>query len=172
MSDIVVEVVGPQGLAEKLREIDRGIDSWLVDLVDDAAVYSGRRLEEHAPGSIKDLVSVDEAQPVQEAIPGSIEAVAGVHHALGLEEPRGLGSSSEDYPYFVDAGTGIYGETGTPITSFPGGVMGPFEFQGRMIYARTTKGQPAQDYSGSAFRDVDAYLPLRIKGSLGDIIGP
>lgn len=171
MSEITIEVEGADGLAEWFRTADERVDRWILDLVDDTAVYSGRKLVEHAPGTIKDLVSVDEAQAVQEHTAGSIEAVAGVHPDLGETEPRGLGSSSSDYPYFVDVGTGIYGEFGTPITSFPGGVMGPFEFQGRMIYARSVKGQPAQDYSGASFRDTNAYLPLRIEGSLGGILG-
>lgn len=165
--EVVVHVEGSEGLERWLESLDRHVDAWLVGLSDDLAGYAGDRIQQHAPGRIRDLVGIDRAS---RANLGIIEAVAGVHPDLDKElEGVGLGSSPADYPFYVDVGTGIYGEFGTPITSFPGGVMGPIEFRGRMIYASSIKGQPAQDYSGASYRDTTAYLPLRIAGTLGDI---
>ena len=47
--------------------------------------------------------------------------------------------------------------------------MGPIEYGGRMIYVKIIAGQEAQHYSDAAHRDVDARLPLQIRGSLHDL---
>lgn len=140
------------------RSIEDRVDSWLLNLVDDTVDYAARQLRRHAPGEIDALVTAD--GPQGEPQTGIIEGMAGVLPDLQEEiaHPRGLGSSPADYPFYVDVGTGIFGEFGRLITAFPGSVMGPIEFRGRMIYPRSIKGQPAQDYSGEAHRDTDIWL--------------
>jgi hypothetical protein len=163
---IEVEVTGNEGLLEWAKRFDDQIDSWLTDLVNDTVNFAESRLRAHAPGKIKDLVTTD--GPKFEVNMGWIQGFAGVlpdfnEDSLG---DRGEKSNPADYPYFVDVGTGIYGETGTPITSLPGHVMGPILMGGRMVYTKSIKGQPAQHYSDAAFRDTDVYLPLRIQSDI------
>jgi hypothetical protein len=150
---------------DDIRSLDDRVDLWLRDLVDDTVGYTAGRLREHAPGGIDRLVTEDGGQFDPQL--GIIRGMAGVLPDLEeeVEHPRGLGSNPADYPFYVDVGTGIFGEFGRPITAFPGGVMGPIEYQGRMIYPRSIKGQPAQDYSGAAHRDTDLWLAGHIKTS-------
>lgn len=148
------------------RSISGRVDSWLLDLVDDAVDYAAGRLRHHAPGGIDALVTSDGPQG-EPQLDGVVEGMAGVLPDLQekVDHPRGLGSSPADYPFYVDVGTGVFGEFGRPITAFPGGVMGPIEFRGRMIYPRTIQGQPGQDYSGEAHLDTDLWLAGHIRTS-------
>ncbi len=167
MSVTVVEVDGADGVTRWLRSFDQRVDHWLLDLVGDAVEHAGHSLREHAPGGIKDLVIEDEPQDLGSR---SIVGVAGVIPDVDEQTiTGGLGSAPSDYPFYVDVGTGIYGEHGTPITAFPGHVMGPIEYNGRMIYIKSFKGQPAQDYSGAAARDTDAWLDVHITRSIPDL---
>ncbi len=162
-----VEVIGGQEAGWWLRSFDERLDHWLVNLVGDAVEYGGQRLRAHAPGSIKELVGVNEPTMMEV---GVVEGTAFV--TPGLDEDTlsgGLGSDPADYPYYVDVGTGIFGEYGTPITTIPGHVMGPIEYGGRMIYVKSIAGQEAQHYFDAASRDVDARLPSQIRGSLHDL---
>lgn len=163
---VEIELNGQKELVSWAKRFDAQVDSWLTELVDDAVDFAGQRLEAHAPGNIKHLVTTD--GPRLEADVGWIEGFAGVLPDFD-EDPsgqRGLGSNPADYPFFVDVGTGVYGETGTPITSIPGHVMGPIEVGGRMIYAKSIQGQPAQRYSDAAARDTDAHIPIRISSTI------
>jgi len=150
---------------DDLRDLDGRVDSWLRGLVGDTVDHAAGRLRHHAPGGIDALVTAD--GPRGEPQAGVVEGMAGVLPDLQeeIDHPRGLGSSPADYPFYVDAGTGIFGEFGRPITAFPGGVMGPVEFRGRMAYSRSIKGQPGQDYSGAAHRDTDLWLQGHIPAS-------
>ena len=167
-----VEITSLRELQGFLGELDDRVDAWLHDAVDDASRFAGERLVHHAHGSIKDLVAVDEPRPGDGGIIVG-EAYVDPDFKEDFEDDglgRGLGSSPADYPYYVDVGTGIYGEFGTPITAFPGGVMGPIEYGGRMIYLKEIKGQPAQHYSDAAARDVDAFLDFRILAFSGKMV--
>lgn len=146
-----------------LRHIDENVDAWLRDLVDDTVDFAAERLREHAPGAIDALVESEGGQfdPQLDAI----EGVAGVIPDPTEEYISKSGSRRSDYPYYVDVGTGIYGPEERPITSMPGGVMGPIEFRGRMLYLTSIRGQEAQDFSGAATRDTDLWLLGHIRAT-------
>ncbi len=170
MDESEVEVAGLRELRDWLEGLDDRVDAWLHEVVDDAVELAGERLVSHAPGSIKELVSTDGPRVGDDGV--LVEGEAYVtpaidEHGDNAERP---GSNPEDFPYYVDVGTGIFGERGTPITAFPGSVMGPIEYGGRMIYIRSSKGQPAQRYSDAAFEDVDAMLDFRIPAHSGRIV--
>jgi hypothetical protein len=146
-----------------LRDLDDRVDTWLVDLVDDAVDFAANRLRDHAPGRIGDFVMSD--GPQGEPQFGMIEGMAGVtpDPLEGFVSKRG--SKRADFPYYVDVGTGVYGEHHSPITSFPPNHMGPVEWRGQMVYFSQIRGQQPQDYSGEATRDTDAWLPEKIRES-------
>jgi hypothetical protein len=156
-----IEVRG-QHLPE-LHDVEAVVDRWLTDLVDDTVDYAAARLHEHAPGKITDLVGSEGAQfdPHIGFIEGEAFVLPDIQEEI--DHPRGLGSSPADYPFYVDVGTGVYGEHGTPITSLPGHVMGPVEWGGRMIYIKFDKGQRPQHYSDAAHKDTDVWLPGKIQ---------
>ncbi len=173
MAEQDVELRGLRELQGFLGGLDDRVDDWLYETVDAGTFVAEDSLKANAPGSIKDLVGVDLPRfgPSGSIVTG--EAYVDPDFEADFEGnglSRGLGSSPADYPYYVDVGTGIYGETGTPITAFPGGVMGPIEYGGRMIYVKEIKGQPAQRYSDAAARDVDAFLDFRILSHSGKIV--
>lgn len=164
-----VEVRDLQELHDFLAGLDDRVDDWLREMVDEAIDLAGRRLVAHAPGGIKDLVGTDEPRPGDDGVLVQGEAYVTPDEDVD-EQADGAGSSPADYPYYVDVGTGVYGDSGTPITSFPGGVMGPIEFGGRMIYIKSHKGQPAQRYSDAAADDVDVMLGYRLPTRVGMIL--
>lgn len=140
------------------------VDDWLYELTDEISFFAYGRIHEHAPGRIGGLVEID---PAHEPEIGSFEATAGVMPDLTEETfGRGLGSDPADFPVYVEVGTGVFGEHGTPIESIPGHVMGPFEFMGEMIFAREVKGQRGQHYVRAAFEDTVGWLPGRIETAL------
>lgn len=164
---VTVEALWDQ---ESTRSLDDRVDSWLVDFVDDTVDFAAGRLRAHAPGRIDELVTSDGPQFEPEF--GVIQGVAGVIPDPNETFVSARGSKRADFPLFVDVGTGIYGEHQRPITSFPPNQMGPVEVGGRMVYLDQIKGQPAQDYSGEATRDTDAWIPGHIRASaprLGDL---
>jgi len=164
---IDIEVVDHDG--SFLRSFEERVDAWLEDLVDDTVDHAAGRLRHHAPGAIDALVTSDGPQFEPEG--GVIEGMAGVLPDPDETFVSARGSKRSDHPFYVDVGTGVFGETGRPITAMPGSVMGPIEWGGRMIYVKSIKGQRAQDYSGAAFRDTDAWLPFKIQESKSKLVG-
>ncbi len=168
MADEIV-LSGLRELREFLGGLDDRVDDWLYETVDAGTFIAEDSLKAHAPGSIKDLVGVDLPRFGLEGSIVTGEAYVDPDVEEGLSD-RGLGSSPGDYPFYVDVGTGIFGEFGKPITALPGHVMGPIEYGGRMIYLKEVKGQPAQHYSDAAARDVDAFLDFRILSHSSKIV--
>lgn len=165
-----VEVASLRKLHGLLDGLDDRVDDWLLEVVDAGIFHAQERLVAHAPGGIKDLVDVD--LPRFELAGSIVTGEAYVDPDLDeTSDDGGLGSSPADYPYYVDVGTGIFGDVGTPITAFPGHVMGPIEYGGRMIYVKSFKGQPAQRYSDAAARDVDVMLGFRLPSLTSKIDG-
>lgn len=155
--DVFVE--GDREVKEFLEHGEQMVDLMLTDLTTDIANFAADRLRELAPGSIKGLVSVGAAHLGE---PGAIDATAGVEPAITSDVfSRGLGSSPEDFPVYVDVGTGIHGEFERPIVSIPGNVQ-VFEWHGEKIFARSTSGQKAQHYSDQAYDDTLGYVPTRL----------
>lgn len=162
-----VEVLWEPGWIDSLGE---KVDRWLTDLVDDTVDFAAGRLREHAPGRIDEFVTSD--GPQFEPQTGAIEGVAGVTSDPTESFISRRGSRRADWPLYVDIGTGIYGESGKPITAFPGDVMGPIQRGGMMVYLEEIRGQKPQDFSGAAMRDTDAWLPIHIElvaKRLGDL---
>lgn len=156
---VTVEALWDQ---ESMHGLHDHVDSWLTDLVLDTVDFAGHRLREHAPGRIGDFVRVDYPHV------GNLGAIEG--EAVVTSDPTEQfvskrGSRRADFPLYVDIGTGIYGEHHRPITSFPPNHMGPVEIGGQMVYLSEIRGQPAQDYSGAATRETNAWLPGHIKVS-------
>lgn len=156
-----VIVIGDEDAKRGLRGAQGKVNEWLVELSDDLAFFAAGRLATHAPGNIHELVDVSLATELD---PGVIEAGAGVTRARGIGDPnRGRDSNPQDYPVFVDQGTGIYGERRSPIYATPGTLMGPIEWMGRDIFIHSFKGQIAQHFSDRAFEDTVRYTPERIE---------
>lgn len=160
-----VEVIWEPG---ELRAIDHRVDAWLIDLVDDAVDFAAGRLREHAPGRIADFVTSD--GPQGEIHQGRvIEGEAGVtpDPLEGFVSKRG--SRRADFPFYVDVGTGLFGEFHRPITAFPPNQMGPIEIGGEMVYVDMIRGQEGQHYSDESARDTDIWLAGHIGSRLDNL---
>lgn len=144
-----------------LDSLNERVDRWLTDLVDDTVDFAAGRLKEHAPGRIDELVTSD--GPQFEPQFGVIEGMAGVTPDPTESFVSRRGSKRADWPLFVDIGTGIYGDTGKPITALPGEQMGPLIEHGMQFFFNEIKGQRPQDFSGAAARDTDAWIPMHIE---------
>lgn len=80
---------------------------------------------------------------------------------VGRDKVTGQLTSDTFYAHFFHTGTGIYGPTGQPIVPrrakmlrFPWKKMG-----GRIVYARSVKGMPANDYLVRGLRTAIAGEP-------------
>jgi hypothetical protein len=152
-----------------LRSSHDQVNDWLYELVDSAVFYAAQRLRTHAPGQIDQLVDVTLPH---EPEPGRIEGVAGVEPDITQESfSRGLGSNPADYPFYVEVGTGIYGEFGMPIHTIPGTYPMAFEHAGTMVFAWETKGQKGQHYGRQAFEETAEWMPARIQLAVRDFSG-
>lgn len=159
--------VDSEGVKQRLRRAESGIDDWLYELTDRIAFQASERLRIHAPGNIPLFVDVDLAH---ETGPGHFEATAGVTpDPTNLKPISRRGSDPADYPIFVDQGTGIYGVTRSPIYAVPGHLMGPISYRGRDIYVHSVEGQPAQHFSREAFVDTVAVTPARIELAMPEL---
>lgn len=153
-------VMGDEEAKAYLRAMPAQVDAWLSELVDDFADFAGERLRAHAPGRIDQLVDVAHDEPGGGR---SREAVAGILPDVTQENfSRGLGSDPADWPVFPDVGTGIYGEYHKEIQVIPGNVM-VFEHGDIRVFARSTRGQPAQHFSDRAFEDTVGWAPARVE---------
>jgi hypothetical protein len=161
-------VSGDKEVKEYLATSPQRVDDWLYELVDGAVFFAADRIRAHAPGSIDRLVDVQVPNVLS---PGVIEGIAGVEPDITEETfGRGLGSDPADYPVFVEVGTGIFGEVGTPITSIPGHKMGPIiGSDGHFFYTTIVKGQPPQHYTENAFDETVIWMPGHIEGALPDL---
>lgn len=166
-ADIQTIVVGDKEAKRKLRRVDEELDDFLYELTDDTAQRAGDLLRLHSPGAIDRLVDVE---PVQETAPGHFESTAGVtQDNFYAHQDRGLGSDPRDYPFYVDQGTGIFGEKHSPIYTIPGNLMGPIRFKGRTYFVPHFKGQPAQLYSERSFIDTIAWMPFRVEFAISEL---
>lgn len=160
-------VEGDREVQEWLVAEPGRIDDWLYELIDETSFFASARLRERAPGSIEGLVDTDLAS---EAEPGLFQAIAGVGPDITKETfGRGLGSDPADYPVYVEVGTGIFGEHGTPIETIPGHVMAFMGREGRMIFTGKVAGQPGQHYARESFEDTVGWLPGRIEVALHEL---
>jgi hypothetical protein len=153
-------IVGDEDAKSWLHAAPGAVNTWLRDLVGDTVDFSADRLRAHAPGGIDALVESD--RPSADVL-GPIEGVAGVLPDITQETfNRGLGSDPADYPVFVDVGTGIFGERGTPIRTIPGHVM-VIDFPEGKLFTNVIRGQPGQHYSDRAFEETVGWLPGRLE---------
>lgn len=156
-------VIGDDDAKRGLRGAQGKVDDWLVELSDSIAFHAADRLRALAPGHIPELV---DTSLTTELDTGAIEAGAGVTRARGIADPnRGRDSDPQDYPVFVDQGTGVYGEKKSPIYATPGHLMGPIEWMGRDIYVPMVRGQIAQHFSERSFEDTVRFTGERIEFS-------
>lgn len=145
-----------------LRAGEGHVNDWLYELVDAATFHAADRLRALAPGSIG--VELIDVELPHEAEPGVIEGVAGVEPDLTQATfSRGLGSDPADFPYFVEVGTGVYGEFGTPIQTIPGTYPMAWESAGNLIFAWEVRGQKPQRYGERSFEETAGWLPARIE---------
>lgn len=158
-------VVGDREAKDYLRRGSTRVDEWLYELVDAITFHAADRLREHAPGRIKRLVEVDLPDSPQ---PKYVRGVAGVTSDPLKEESVG-GSDEGDFPFYVDQGSGLFGEHHRII--FGGGtLMGPFQHDGRKTFTRFFRGQEAQHFSDRAFADTIAYTPGRIQLAKSELV--
>lgn len=153
-------VIGDEDAKRGLRGAKGKVDDWLYELIDSVVFHAQAALRETAPGRIKGLVDVDIAK---EREPSVFEGSAGV-----LPDPlenfvSRRGSRRGDFPYYVEAGTGVYGEHASPILAVPGHLMGPIDFEGRDIFIRSFAGQRGQHYGEHAFEETVAWVPAQIE---------
>lgn len=159
-------VTGADEVKAWLRTEGSRVDDWLYELVDGLVVYATARVRELAPGSISELVDM---VPAHETATGAFEGVAGVEPDLtddGFAFGHvGLGSDPDDFPVFVELGTGIFGPVGHPISTIPGHLMA-FEIDGHLVFAHVVMGQRPQRYAGRSFDDLVERTPVVIRTAL------
>lgn len=145
-----------------LRSSNKHVNDWLYELVDAVVFYAAQRLRAHAPGHIgTELVDVDLPNEHQ---PGAIDGAAGVEPDLRSKNfGRGLGSDPADFPFYVEVGTGRYGEHETPISTVPGSYPMAFNYQGNLIFTWHTQGQRGQHYGRRSYEDTVNWVPARIQ---------
>lgn len=158
MSGVFIIAEGESRVKVWLKTADQRVDDWLYELSDSIVFHARDTLYETAPGGIRALVGWDN---VDEVGPGLFEGSAGVLPD-GPALP-GPGSAKEDYPFYVEEGTGIYGELHSIIYPLVGPVMGPIPYRGRDIFVRSSKGQPGQHYGREAYEETVAWTPGRIE---------
>lgn len=156
-----LEVEAPEA---ELKGLPGRINLMVADLVDDIADQAGQELIAHAPGGIPFLVEVHGVTALD---PGIVKATAGVMPDPGAgERPQhhGFGSDPHDYPLFVDVGTGVFGEFGTPILAAPGTkmVIPPGGGYPGKTFAHEIKGQEGQHFSQRSFDATVGWVPTRI----------
>lgn len=114
-------------------------------------------LEEHTSHSstVEDVVNLIEARLGIAAIGESaIPGAGGTAISPRFDfEP----SDTSHYPLFVDQGTGVFGQTHTPIFARSGGAM-HFEIDGHQIFARSVAGQRGQHFMAATFAYAQALL--------------
>lgn len=160
-------VEGDREVQEWLVAEPGRIDDWLYELVDEVSFFAAGRLREHAPGHIDQLVDIKLATELEV---GHFEAIAGVEPEITPDTfGRGLGSDPADFPVFVDQGTGVFGEVGTPIETIPGHVMAFMGRDGHMVFTPRVAGQRPQHFSLHSFEDTVGWLPARIEFALRDL---
>lgn len=158
MSGVFTIVEGRAEVKAWLRSAPARIDDWLYELSDSVVFHAHDALRETSPGRIKFLV---EADPVKEDAPHLFEGSAGV-----TPEGRALpgpGSAREDFPYYVDQGTGLYGALHSIIHPLHGNLMGPILYRGRSIYVKSFEGQKPQHYGRQAYEETVAWMPGRLE---------
>lgn len=163
MTGVFTFIDGDHQAQRYLLEGEDNIERMLVDLVSDIAEHAGDELRVHAPGSISELVGVDQAHRPEV---GVITARAGVFPDLSEENAtgavRGLGSDPADFPVFVEVGTGVFGELGEPIHSIPGHPM-VINFPDGKVFTQTVLGQPAQHYARESYENTIRWIPERLR---------
>lgn len=154
--DMEVGFEGDDDLARGLRELDEKAPRLLRELIEDSARVAAQSAEIYAPhGATGNLAKeIDHTRATSDEF-GGYEAQAGVR-------PVDEAGASKDYPFWVEAGTGIYGSTGETIKPRVGNFM-VFEYRGRLFVTKEIKGQEGRRYFESAYEDLLEYLPPRIE---------
>lgn len=152
-------VLGAEEGKRRIRGVKGKVDDMLYELVDAIAFHASDQLRIHAPGHISELVDTDLATEVE---PHHFHAAAGVTPGESKFVSR-RGSRRADYPLYVEGGTGVYGETGSPILAVPRHLMGPIDFEGRDIFLSSIQGQHAQHYAERSFEEAVSWTPARIE---------
>lgn len=166
----LVIVEGDKEAKHWLRTADDRVDDWLYEIVDEIVFFAAARMRQHAPGGISELVDVDLADR-QIAAGDVFEGTAGVMPDItetGRPHHHQIGSNPEDYPVFVEVGTGIFGPVGEPITSFPGTVMA-FLWGNRQIFTNVVQGQRPQHYAEHSFEETVVQTEVVIRGALPEL---
>lgn len=158
MTGTFVIVEGDKEAKAWLRTAEPRIDDWLYEVSDSIVFHESDLLHETAPGRIKALVDY---VPVVEERPHYFEGLAGVKPD-GFALP-GPGSAKEDYPFYVEEGTGLYGELHSIIYPLVGTLMGPIEDFGYEYWIKSSKGQPGQHYGRRAYEETVAWVPSRLE---------
>lgn len=135
-------------------------------VVEDSTTFL-RAVEPKRTGAMEEATSHTDA--VDDVV-GLIEAKLGIR-AIDNSAVPGLGgttisqrfdyhpSDSSHYPIFVDAGTGVFGDTGSPIFARSGKAM-HFEVDGREIFARMVMGQHGQHFFAATEAFAQALLRM------------
>lgn len=164
----MVLVEGDKEAKAWLRSSEPRIDDWLYEIVDEVVFFAAERIRQHAPGGISELVDVNLADRTATA---AFEGTAGVMPdatETGRPHHHGFGSDPQDYPVFVEVGTGIFGPVGEPITSFPGTAMA-FMWGNREVFTTIVQGQRPQHYTEHAFEETVAHTEVVIRGALPEL---
>lgn len=139
----------------------------LGDVLDESARLGAQSAELYAPkGKSHGLERAISSEHAKMQGDGSLQAVAGVTKV----DPSGLpDAASEDYPFMVHEGTGLFGALKRMITPRTAPAM---VFPGRtgLVVARRLKGQEPQPFVAEAFVDVNVYLPQRLDKMVNDIL--
>lgn len=141
--------VGPD-LEEKLRRLDLEVDRLLQDALDDIALrieYEAKGRAGFVTGNLKRNIG---REPARRVGADTYEAKVGVRRTA----PYGL---------WHHEGTGIFGARRRRIRPLTGNVL-VFRIAGRLVFARSVKGQRANPFLREAFVETDAlYVPARLR---------
>ena len=140
------------------------------ELLNEAARIGEHSATLYAPEQSRRLKRAITSTRARETATGASEARVGVSEIRAGAGGR-LGPMREgenNYPLFVEQGTGLFGPLHRRITAKRRGAM---VFMGRtgLVVTRSTRGQRPQRYMRHAFDDVAAYIPQRI-GTMVDRI--
>jgi hypothetical protein len=141
------------------------VDIILREFVDDILDYAFERLRQNVPDDSGETFSAVNRSRVNKVL-------YGYEGTVGIDKiPPSKEGESEDYPYFVDQGTGLFNE-GDPhwIEAEHGNVMVFHGHRdGQLIITRFVEGQPGQHFLDKTEKETGEYVRMK-KRELAAII--
>jgi hypothetical protein len=144
----------------KIRRYERAQKQRAQNLLEDIGEHAKRHLQAVAPRDQGYLYRHIDRSAIQ-FYPGGAGGGGEYRTTVGIK--RG----TSKHPFYVEQGTGIYGDKGAMITPISHSHMTFYgEGAGRILHKKTVKGQKAQRFFYSTWNEVQGYAAGRMLAQL------